>query len=191
MLALLHSVPPTADPRLYWGLLDTHGQVLVSLLWHHCSFLLGPGVHKVLFVPSRFCLCPQGFVCDQPRQHIKKQRHYFAYKVCIVKAMLWVFFFFFFFSVVMYGYECWTLKKVDCWRIDAFNCGAGEDSWESLGQQEDQTSQSWRKSILNIHWKDWCWSWNSNTLATLCKELTHWKRPWCWERMRAGEEGDR
>ena len=38
-----------------------------SLLWRHCSFLLGPGVHKVLFVPSRFCLCPQGFVCDQPR----------------------------------------------------------------------------------------------------------------------------
>ena len=38
------------------------------------------------------------------------------------------------------------------------NCGVGEDSWESLGQQGDQTSQSWRESILNIHWKDWCWS---------------------------------
>ena len=35
------------------------------------------------------------------------------------------------------------------------NCGAGEDSWESLGLQRDQTSQSWRKSALNIHWKDW------------------------------------
>ena len=46
------------------------------------------------------------------------------------------------------------------------------------------------KSILNIHWKDWCWSWNSNTLATWCKELTHWKRPWCWERLKAGGEGD-
>ena len=42
----------------------------------------------------------------------------------------------------------------------------------------------------NIHWKDWCWSWNSNTLATWCKELTHWKRPWCWERLKAGGEGD-
>ena len=41
-----------------------------------------------------------------------------------------------------------------------------------------------------IHWKDWCWSWNSNTLATWCEELTHWKRPWCWERLRAGGEGD-
>ena len=46
--ALLHSVPvtlqqATANPRLCWRLLDTPGQVWVSLLWHHCSFLLGPG----------------------------------------------------------------------------------------------------------------------------------------------------
>ena len=70
------------------------------------------------------------------------------------------------------------------------NCGVGGDSWESLGQQEDQTSQSSRKLILNIHWKDWCWSWSSNTLATWCEELTHWKRPWCWEGLGAGGEGD-
>ena len=50
------------------------------------------------------------------------------------------------------------------------NCGVGEDSWESLRLQWDQTSQSWRKSILNIHWKDWCWSWNSNTLVTWCRD---------------------
>ena len=72
-----------------------------------------------------------------------------------------------------------------CWRI-----GVGEDSWESLGLQGDQTSASSRKSVLNIHWKDWCWIWNSNTLATWCKELTHWKSPWCWERLKAREEGD-
>ena len=41
-----------------------------------------------------------------------------------------------------------------------------ENSWESLGLQGDPTSQSWRRSVLNVHWKDWCWSWNSNTLAT-------------------------
>ena len=70
------------------------------------------------------------------------------------------------------------------------NCGVGEDSWESLGLQEDPTSQSYRKSVLNIHWKDWCWSWNSSTLATWCEELIHWKRPWCWERLKAGGEGD-
>ena len=40
-------------------------------------------------------------------------------------------------------------------------------------------------------WKDWCWSWNSNTLATCCEELTHLKRPWCWERLKAGEGDNR
>ena len=68
-------------------------------------------------------------------------------------------------------------------------CSVGEDSWESLGKQGDPTSQFSRKSALNIHWKDWGWSWNSNTLATWCKELTHWKRPWCWERLKVGTEG--
>ena len=72
------------------------------------------------------------------------------------------------------------------------NCGIRENSWESLGLQGDPTSPSKRKSILNIHWKDWCWSWSSNALATWCKELTHWKRPWCWERLKVGrEEGNR
>ena len=45
-------------------------------------------------------------------------------------------------------------------------------------------------NYLNIHWKYWCWSWNSNTLATWCQELTHWKRPWYWETLKAGGEGD-
>ena len=58
MYALPHLVPPilqqaTADPRLCWRLLDTHRQIWVSLLWGHCSFLLGPGAYKVLFVPSK------------------------------------------------------------------------------------------------------------------------------------------
>ena len=47
-----------------------------------------------------------------------------------------------------------------------------------------------RRSVLGVHWKDWCWSWNSSTLATSCEELTHWKRPWCWEGLGAGGEGD-
>ena len=70
------------------------------------------------------------------------------------------------------------------------NCGIGEDSWESLGLQVDQSSPSWRKWVLNIHWKDWCWSWNSNTLATWCAELTHLKRLWCLETLKVGREGD-
>ena len=43
---------------------------------------------------------------------------------------------------------------------------------------------------MSVHWKDWCWSWNSNTLGTWCEELTHLKKPWCWERLKAGGEGD-
>ena len=71
-------------------------------------------------------------------------------------------------------------------------CGVGEDSLESLGLQGDPTSPSLRKSILNIHWKDWWWSWNSNTLTTWFEELTRLKRPWCWERLKVGgEENDR
>ena len=70
------------------------------------------------------------------------------------------------------------------------NCGVGEDSCESLGLQGDPTSPSQRRSVLGVHWKDWCWSWNSNTLATSCEKLTHWKRPWCWEGLGAGGEGD-
>ena len=49
------------------------------------------------------------------------------------------------------------------------NCGARENSQESLGQQGDQTSQSYKKSTLNIHWKKWCWNWSSNTLASWCR----------------------
>ena len=45
------------------------------------------------------------------------------------------------------------------------------------------------KSVLNIHWKDWCWSWSSKTLAIWCEEPTHCKRPWCWERLRQEEKG--
>ena len=69
------------------------------------------------------------------------------------------------------------------------NCGAGEDSWESLDIKIKPVRPK-GKSTLNIHWKDCCWSWSSNTLAIWCKELTHWKRPWSWERLRAGGEGD-
>ena len=57
-------------------------------------------------------------------------------KVHIVQAIIFI--------VVMYGCESWIIKKAEYWRIDALNCVVGEDSWESLAQQGDQTSQSWR-----------------------------------------------
>ena len=93
------------------------------------------------------------------------------------------------FPVVTYGCEGWTIKKTERQRIDAFELWC----WRRLLRvpwTARRSNQSILKEILNIHWKDWCWSWSSNSLATWCEELTHWKRPWCWERLRTGGEGD-
>ena len=79
-------------------------------------------------------------------------------KFHLVKAMV--------FPVVMYGCESWTIKKTECWKIDAFELWC----WRRLLRVPWTARRSnWsmlRKSVLNIHWKDWCWSWNSNPLAT-------------------------
>ena len=103
-------------------------------------------------------------------------------KVQLVKAMV--------FPVVMYGCESWTIKKAKHRRIDAFELWC----WRRL-LRVPWTARRSNQSILKeispgVHWKDWCWSWNFNSLATWCEELTHLKRPWCWERLRAGGEGD-
>ena len=103
-------------------------------------------------------------------------------KVHLAKAMV--------FPVVMHRCESWTIRKAERQRIDAFELlcwrrllrvpwTARRSNWSTL-----------RKSVLNIHWKDQCWSWNANTLTTWCEELTHLKRPCLWERLRAGGEGD-
>ena len=81
-------------------------------------------------------------------------------------------------------------RKLSAKELMLLNCGVGEDSWESLGLQEDPTSPFWRRSTLGFLWKEWCWSWSSSTLNTSCEELTHWKRLWCWEGLGAGGEGD-
>ena len=118
---------------------------------------------------------------DQPRQHIKSRDIILTTKVHLVKAMV--------FPVVMYGWENWTIKKAEHRRIDAFELWCWRRllwvPWTAKRSNESVL----RKSTLNIHWKDWCRSWNSNSLATWCKELTHLKRPWCWERLNAGREG--
>ena len=104
-------------------------------------------------------------------------------KVRLVKAMV--------FPVVMYGCESWTVKKAERWRIDGFELWC----WRRLLRapwtaRRSNQSILLRRSVLSVLWKDWCWSWHSNTLAIWCKQLSHWKRPWCWERLKAGGEGD-
>ena len=86
----------------------------------------------------------------------------FPTKVHVVKALI--------FPIVMYRCEKWTIKRLNAKELMPSNCIAGEVSWESLGKQGDQISQSLRKSTLDIHWKGWCWSWNpNNTLAIHAK----------------------
>ena len=100
-------------------------------------------------------------------------------KVRLVRAMV--------FPVTMYGCESW--RKLSAEELILLNCDVGEDSWEFLGLQGDPTSPFWRRSALGVLWKDWCWGWNSSTLATSWEELTHWKRLWCWEGLGAGGKG--
>ena len=90
----------------------------------------------------------------------------------------------------MYGCESWTIKKSEHQRIDVFELWCWRRPlWVPwIASRSNQSIQ--RRSVLGVHWKDWCWSWNSNTLATSCKELTHLKIPWCWEELGAGGEGD-
>ena len=121
---------------------------------------------------------------DQPRQHIKKQRHYFANKGP---------------SSQHYGFSSghvwmWELDYKQSWAPKNW-CFSTEVLEKTLGVLLDH------KEIQPVHpkgnqswifiWKDWYWSWNSNTLTTWHKELTPWKRPWCWERLKALEGDDR
>ena len=90
----------------------------------------------------------------------------------------------------MYGCESWTVKKAERWRIDAFELWC----WRRL-LRVPWTARRSNQSILKetspgCSLEDWCWSWNSNTLATSCEELSHWKRLWRWKGLGAGGEGD-
>ena len=99
----------------------------------------------------------------------------------------------------MYGYKSWTIKKPEHWRIDAFELWCWRRLLRILQVLKTRnlqgTSRRSNQSILKemspeYSLKVWCRSWNSNTLATWCKELTHWKRLWCWEGLVAGGEED-
>ena len=92
------------------------------------------------------------------------------------------------FPVVMYGCESCTVKKAECQRIDAFELWCWRRLLRAPWTAKRSNQLILKETVLNVHWKDWCWS--CNTLATWCKELTHWKRPWCWERLKADGEGD-
>ena len=94
------------------------------------------------------------------------------------------------FLVIMYRCESWTIKKAEHWRIDAFELWC----WRRL-LRVPWTARRSNQSILKeispgCSLEGLMLKLKSYTLATWCEELTHWKRPWCWERLRAGGEGD-
>ena len=101
-------------------------------------------------------------------------------KVCLVKVMV--------FPVIMYGCESWTVKKAEGRIIDVFELWC----WRRLLRVPWTARKSNQPMIKEISpeysLEDWCWS--SNTLTTLCKELTHCKRPCYWARLKVGGEGD-
>ena len=103
----------------------------------------------------------------------------FPTKVCLVKAMV--------FPVVMHGYEGWTIKKAEHRRTDAFELWC----WRRL-LRVPWTARRWNQSIL----KEINLEYSSEGLMLKMKlqyfgllMLTHLKRPWCWERLKAGGEG--
>ena len=103
-------------------------------------------------------------------------------KIRLVKAMV--------FPVVVYGCESWTIKKAECQKPDVFELRCWRRLLRVPWTARRSNQSILRKSVLNTHWKGWYWSWNSNTLATWCEELTHLKRPWFWERLKVGGKGD-
>ena len=94
------------------------------------------------------------------------------------------------FPVVIYGCENWTIKKAECRRSDTFELRC----WRRLLRVPWTARRSNQLILKEISpeyaMKNWCWSWNSNSLATWCKGLTHLERSWCWERLKAGGEGN-
>ena len=88
---------------------------------------------------------------DKPSHCIKKQRYQFTDKGLYSQSLC--------------GCESWTINKAECWRIDAFKLWC----W----RRPLRVPWTARRSTLNIHWKDWCWNWSSNTLATGYEELTY------------------
>ena len=121
---------------------------------------------------------------DQPRQHIKKQRHYFVNKgpssqgYGFSSSHVWMW--------ELDYKESWALKNWCFWTIVLEKTLESSLDCKEIQPVHPKGDQAW----VGVHWKDWGWSWNSNTLATWFEEPIPWKRPWCWERLKAGGEGD-
>ena len=160
------------------------GLNMINLAFCQCNFK----VEKTFIFSNNTCYYPSKMLApwkksyDQPKQHIQKRRHYFAdkgpssqsYGFCSSDVWMWE----------LDYKESWIPKN---WCFELL-------CWKRLLRVPwtvRRSNQSILKEISPEYSLDWCWSWSSNTLATYCEELTHWKRPWWWERLKAGEGDDR
>ena len=105
-------------------------------------------------------------------------------KVSIIKAM--------FFSVLMYGCKNWTIKKAECWRIDAFELWCWKRLLKIPWTARRSNLSILKKTNNKYSLEGLMLKLNLQYFGHLMQEQTHWKRPWCWERLKAGgEEGSR
>ena len=121
-------------------------------------------------------------VMTNPDSILKSKDITLSTKVHLVKVMI--------FPVVMHGCESWTIQKAECQRIDAFELWC----WRRL-MRFPWTARRSNQSILKeispgCSLEGLMLRLKLQTLATWCEEVTHLKRPWCWERLRAGGEED-
>ena len=119
---------------------------------------------------------------NQLRWHIKKQRHYFANRFHLVKAMV--------FPVVMHGCENWTIKKAECWRVDAFELWC----WRRP-LRAPRTARRLNQSILKeispgCSLEGLLLKLNLQYFGHLMGRADSLEKTWCWERLKAGGEGD-
>ena len=114
-------------------------------------------------------------IYDKPKEHIKKHKHLFADESH------------------SYDFSC---SHVWMWELDHKEGWAPKNWCSQIVVLEKTLETHWTakwssQSILKeMNCKEWCWSRSSNTLATWCEEPTVWKRPWFWERLKAGGKGD-
>ena len=153
--------------------------------WKQCQTLFWGAPKSLQMVTAAMKLkdTPWKKSYDQPRQHIQKQRHYFANKgpssqsYGFSSAHVWM--------GELDCEESWTLKNWCFWTVvlektlkSPLDCKEiqpvlpkGDQSWVFIGRTDVEAE-------------------TPNTLATWCEELTHLKRPWCWKRLKAGEGDD-
>ena len=149
-----------------WGKSGNSGRLYFFGLLNHCRWWLQPWNKRCLLLGRK--------VITNLESILKSRDIISPTQVRLVKAMI--------FPVVMYGCKSWTVKKAECWRIDAFELWW----WRRLLRvpwTARRSNQSFLKEInTECSLEGLVLKQYSNTLVTLYEELTHWKRPWCQER---------